>query len=219
MIFDETFAGKKSGVQAHVKKHAPHSVFIHCHCYKLQMACVQSANSTEGIKHVYTTITTLWKFFCNSPKRCQNLKEVQKVLNLPMLKIAKPSDTRWLSHEKCMSTVKKCYGVIVSALENIYLESHEPEALGMSKILLKPSTLFAIYLLDYILPQVSKLSETLQKRTWTCPSSQAFVNATLHTLEDVFLPAANWVLNLLDVKEEMGTTVGINFNSENITPN
>ena len=58
-----TFAGKKSGVQARLKKHAPHSVFVHCHCHKLQLACVQSANSTEGIKHVYTTLTTLWKFF------------------------------------------------------------------------------------------------------------------------------------------------------------
>ena len=145
-----TFAGKKSGVQARLKKHAPHSVFVHCH--KLQLACVQSANRTEGIKHVYITLTTLWKFFHHSPKRCQNLKEIQKVLDIPELKIVKPSDTRWLSHEKCVSTVKKCYGAIVSALETIYQESHEPEALGLSKILSKPSTLFAIYLLDYIFP-------------------------------------------------------------------
>ena len=218
MSFDgaATFAGKKSGVQAHLKKHAPHSVLVHCHCHKLQLACVQSANSTEGIKHVYTTLTTLWKFFRNSPKRCQNLKEIQKVLNLPELKIVKPSDTRWLSHEKCVSTVKKCYGVIVSALESIYLESHEPEALGISKILSKPSTLFAIYLLDYILPQVSKLSKTLQKENLDLSIISSLVDATLHTLEDVLLPAANWVLDLLDVKEEMGTTVGINFNSEDI---
>ena len=73
-----TFAGKKSGVQACLKKHAPHSVFVHCHCHKLQLACVQSANSTEGIKHVYTTPTTLWKFFHYSPKRCQNLKGYRK---------------------------------------------------------------------------------------------------------------------------------------------
>ena len=54
-----TFSGKKSDVQACLKKHAPHSVFIHCHCHKLQLACFQSANSTEGIKQVYTTLTTL----------------------------------------------------------------------------------------------------------------------------------------------------------------
>ena len=50
----------------------------------------------------------------------------------------------------------------MSALETIYQEPHEPEALGFSKILLKPSTLFAIFLLDYILPELSKLSKSLQ---------------------------------------------------------
>ena len=120
-----TFAGKKSGVQAHLKKHAPHSVFVNCHCHKLQLACVQSANRTEGIKHVYTTLTTLWKNFHYSPKRCLNLKEIQKVLDIPELKIVKPFDTRWLSHEKCVYTVKKCYGAIMSAFETIYQESHD----------------------------------------------------------------------------------------------
>ena len=88
MSFDGAaiFAGKKSGVQARLKKHAPHSLFVHCHCHKLQLACVQSAN-----KHVYTTLTTLWKFFHYSPKRCPHLKEIQKVLDLPELKIVKPS--------------------------------------------------------------------------------------------------------------------------------
>ena len=69
MSFDgaATFVGKKSGVQPHPKKHASHSVFVLCH--KLQLAYVQSANSTEGIKHVYITLTALWKFFRNLPKR------------------------------------------------------------------------------------------------------------------------------------------------------
>ena len=56
---DATFSGMKLGVQACLKKHSPHSVFIHCYCHKLQLACFQSANSTEGIKQVYTTLTTL----------------------------------------------------------------------------------------------------------------------------------------------------------------
>ena len=140
-------------MQAHLKKHAPHEVFIHCHYhnFKLQLAYVQSANS-------------------NSPKRCQYLKEIQKVY-------------------------------LVSALENIYLESHEPEALGINKLLSKPSTLFAIYLLEYILPQVSKLSKTLQKENLDLSIISSLVDATLHTLEDVLLPVANWVLDLLDVKD------------------
>ena len=211
-----TFAGKKSGVQARLKKHAPHSVFVHCHCHKLQLACVQSANSTEGIKHAYTTLTTLWKFFHYSPKSCQNLKEIQKVLDIPELKIVKPSDIRWLSHEKCVSTVKKYYGAMVSALETIYQESHEPEALGISKILSKPSTLCAIYLLDYILLEVSKLCKCLQTEKLDLSIISSLVDATLHTLEDVLQPAAKWVLDLQEVKEEMDITVGINFNSDDV---
>ena len=49
---------------------------------------------------------TLWKFFHYSPKRAESLKEIQKVLDLPELKIVKPSDTRWLAHERCVKAVK-----------------------------------------------------------------------------------------------------------------
>ena len=45
------------------------------HCHLL-------ANHTEGIKHVYITLITLWMFFDYSPKRSENLE----VLNLPELK-------------------------------------------------------------------------------------------------------------------------------------
>ena len=30
-----TFSGKKNGVQARLKKHAPHAIFVHCHCHML----------------------------------------------------------------------------------------------------------------------------------------------------------------------------------------
>ncbi len=104
----------------------------------------------------------------------------------------------------------------MSALETIYQESHEPEALGISKILSKPSTLFAIYLLDYILPEVSKLSKSLQTEKLDLSIISSLVDATLHTLEDVLQPAAKWVQDLQEVKEEMDITVGINFNSDDV---
>ena len=124
--------------------------------------------------------------------------------------------TRWLSHEKCVFTVKKCYEAIVSALKTIYQEYHEPEALGISKNLSKPSTLFAIYLLAYILPEVSKLSRSLQTEKLDLSIISSLVDANLHTLEDVLQPAAKWVLDLKEVKEEMDITVGINFNSDDV---
>ena len=52
-----TFSGDKTGVQCRLKKNSPHALFVHCQCHRLQLACVQAANHTTGIKHVYTTLT------------------------------------------------------------------------------------------------------------------------------------------------------------------
>ena len=49
--------------------------------------------------------------------------------------------------------LEACTGVL--KMES-YEESHEQEALGLSKVLHKLSTIAAMYLLDYVLPQVVK---------------------------------------------------------------
>ena len=71
--------------------------------------------------------------FHYSPKRAESLKKVQKVLDLPELKIVKPSDTRWLAHERCVQAVKASYSTVVAFLDHIYTDTHEPEALRLRK--------------------------------------------------------------------------------------
>ena len=209
-----TFSGKKRGVRARMKKNSPHAIFVHCHL--LQLACVQAANHTEGIKHVYITLITLWKFFHCSPKRSENLKEVQRLLNLPELKIVKPSDTRWLAHERCVKAVKVNYAAIVITLQNIHEQSHEPEALGISKALSKESTLSAMFLLDFVLPLVIKLSKCLQTEKLDLSIISSLVHATLHTIAEALLPAANWVLELMDAQDEIERATGVKVTSANI---
>ena len=137
MDFDgaSTFSGKKTGVQTRIKKIKPHALFVRCHCYLLQLACVQAANSTNGIKHVYVTLTALWKFLHYSPKRAESLKMVQQVLDLPELKI----------HERCVKAVKASCGAIITALSDIHENTHEPEAFGLCKALIKRHTVAAMY--------------------------------------------------------------------------
>ena len=83
---------------------------------------MQAANATPGIKHVYTTLMTLWKFFHYSPKRAV-IKEIQKGLDLPEFKIVEPFDTHWLAHECCIKVVKASYSSIV-LVQKIYLKHH-----------------------------------------------------------------------------------------------
>ena len=67
-----TFSGDKTGVQRRLKDLSPHALFVHCRCHVLQLASVQAANATPGIKHVYTPMMTLWKFFHYSTKRAES---------------------------------------------------------------------------------------------------------------------------------------------------
>ena len=65
----------------------------------LQFASVKSAASVKEVKMLFGAMANLWKLFYYSPKKAETLANVQAVLNLPEMKIVKPSDTRWLSHE------------------------------------------------------------------------------------------------------------------------
>ena len=90
-----------------------------------------------------------------------------------------------------MRAIKASYGAIVTALDDIHESTHEPEALGLSNALSKPSTVAAMYMLDYVLPQVTKLSKTLQTEHLNLSMISSLVDATLNTLDDTVLPSAN----------------------------
>ena len=59
------------------------------------------------------------------------------------------------------------------------------------------------------------MSKSLQTEKLDLSIISSLVDVTLHTLEDVLQPAAKWVLDLQEMKD-MGNTVGINFNSNDV---
>ena len=65
-----------------------------------------------------------------------------------------------------------------------------------------------MYLLDYVLPQVAKLSRALQA------DLTAIVDATLNSPDNVTLPTANLVL---DAKDETEEATNIEITTESIT--
>ena len=111
---------------------------------------------------------------------------------------------------------KANYTAIVIILENIYEQSHELEALGISKALSNESTFSAIFLLDFVLPLVNKLSKCLQTEKLHLSIISSLVHATLHSIDEALFPAANWVLELMDAREEIERATGVKVTSANI---
>ena len=130
------------------------------------------------------------------------------MLNLPELKVVQPSDTRWLAHERCVKAVKSSYPAIVLTLDHIYEETHEPEALGISKALCKANTIEAVYLLDSVLPSVANLSKALQAKNLDFSAISHLVNATLLTIGEFVQPSAKWILDLQDACTSLEAATG-----------
>ena len=74
-----------------------------------------------------------------------------------------------------------------------------------------------MYMLDYTLPQVAKLSKTLQNELLDLLLILSLVDSTLCALDDTVLPAENWVFELLDEAENLEKTAGIKISPEDIT--
>ena len=76
--------------------------------------------------------------------------------------------------------------------------------------------MFAIYPLDFVLLQVSKLSKCLQTEKLDLSVISSLVDAMLHTLDDVLLPAEYWVLELKDIQDQMKSSLNLSNSYEGI---
>ena len=108
-----------------------------------------------------------------------------------------------------MKAVKASYSAIITALDHIYSESHKPEALGIKKKLFarNQQLQLSIYLLDYVLPQVAKLSRALQTENLDISMISSLLDATLHSIDDAVLSSSNWVLELLKAAQDLETEI------------
>ena len=114
-----------------------------------------------------------------------------------------------------LKAVETSYSAIVNALNNIYEQTYEPEALGISRSLCKPSTVSAMSIVFFHkLPSWAELS---QAERIDLTSITPLVDSTLNTLDNVILPAAKWVSELMDAKDEIEEATNIEITTESIT--
>jgi len=64
-----------------------------------------------------------------------------------------------------------------------------------------------MFLQDYVLPQVAKLSKTLQTEKLDVAVISSLVEATLYSTDDALTPATNWVLALRDKEKSLEETI------------
>ena len=111
-----------------------------------QLRCLLS------LKKVFATLMSVWKMFHYSPKKFSTLKEIQVLVDHPQLKMIKPSDTRWLAHDRSVKAIRCSMRPMIDTLEHIHEDTGEPEALGMLRTMKTHNFVVTLMMLSDVLP-------------------------------------------------------------------
>jgi hypothetical protein len=158
-------SGRTNGVQAKLKKELlSKASYIHCRSHLLNLAAANVAREVKALQVLFSSFNSLWKFFHNSPKRHNVLKEVQRILNDPSLELVRAGDTRWTSNYRAVHAVKLCLRSIVVALQEVHCSSGDlsSEAGGLLLTYQNPTSILLIHALDEILQPLHILTLQLQ---------------------------------------------------------
>ena len=102
------------------------------HC--LALAAGQAGDKVKFIADTFEpTLEQLFYFYENSPVRLSGLKALEELLETPELKLKKPLDTHWLSHDAACQTLKKVLPAVIASLEREAEERGEALAVGLSR--------------------------------------------------------------------------------------
>ncbi len=197
------FSGHVNGVQKRLRLHSCHAIYIHCACHRLQLASLQAADAVTSVKKVFGAMSNLWKLFHYSPKKTETLVAVQAALNLPELKVVKPIDTRWLSHEKCIRAILKELPAIITTLYQLYENSGDAEAYGLALIFSSFSGVATVILLSEVLDLLARLNCFMQRRAADFSALQRMIENVTQELKLLKRSGAEWCSEVTSVVENL----------------
>ena len=148
-------------VQTRLRVCALIALYVYFRCHKLQLAAVNAAAEHTEVRKVLCTLL-IWKVFHGSPKKAKKLAEIQEELQVPEIKMQKPSDSHWLARERAIRAVQRSLPALVSTFQETYAETGDAEVHGIATLLTKYKNVACMYMLSDVLYTVAKLQGSLQ---------------------------------------------------------
>ena len=177
--------GKHSGVATRIKNKQPFLTCIHCVAHRLALAASQAGEKVKFIRDTFKpTLQQLFYFYENSSVRSSGLKALQELLETHELKLKKPLDTRWLSHDAACQT-------FITGLER-EAEEREALAIGLSRVVQWYNFIATLYVMCDALPKVSRLSRIFQLSTIDMSDLHKHVLSTV-AIPNLGIILGNWM--------------------------
>lgn len=109
--------GAKHGVQAYLLKDTPFCVPVHCVNHHLALAVRQAASGIPCLRTFQKSISTIYSYYSRSASKTRALKDIQKIVDDPQLKVKDIFEIRWLSLGDAVHTLRRCYTSLRTSLE------------------------------------------------------------------------------------------------------
>ena len=108
-------------------------------------------------------------------------------MNDPHLKLTQAKDVRWLSHEKAVSNLMKCFTSVITSLEREAEEQNCAQAAGLVAFIKKYKFVAVLYILSDVLPPLTNLSHAFQRKEVDFTVVKALVQGTKVTIDALLM--------------------------------
>ena len=130
---------------------------------------------------------------------------------MPELKVVKPSDTRWLSHERCIKTIVKELPALITTLHQLYETSGDAEAYGVALVLSSFSGIACLIFLSKVLDLLAKLNCFMQRQAADFSRLPLMIDSIQKELKLLIQDGACWcsevTSTVLKLEEDYGIIV------------
>ena len=131
------------------------------------------------------------------------------------IKSGKPSDTRWLSHERCMRAIRKELPALILALQQLYDSTGDAEAFGLSILPSSFSRVVSVFFLSDVLEILARINVILQRKVADFSKLQIMLQFTCDELKSLKREKADWCSlaesMLAKLETEYEITIGRSF--------
>ena len=142
--------GPLTGVVARIKTKVPLFVATHCVAHRLSLAAVDASVDSPLVSRFQKITNEIYTFFSRSSVRSEALKEMEKALNDPQLKMTRATGTRWLSHQSAVDALRRSIKSVKLLMEQEAVQGNAT-ALGLSIHQKKPTFIATLLALSDVL--------------------------------------------------------------------
>ena len=179
-----TMMGRNSNVAVQLgTKYAPLMEPIHCCAHRLALVSSQ-LEQAPYFKQIGAVLKSVNTFYCNSPKRKEELRAFQEAVGCEKLNVLTVSDTRWISVYACMTQLVGIY----PALAQMFYE----ESMFIYQSLTDVATVLSIKAFDFALYNLNVVIKLCQVRDVQYDQVAEAIEDLQTVIKRVYLNSATW---------------------------